>query len=129
MRLNAVSSWAYSDVVSHPIFQALNPAGKQFMNLRWLSPRLNRLEADNIRVGALIPFGIFPHIKSIPTVEMMRRDFLAGRYEGKHTIVIDSSGNTGQAVARLAPAFGFREVKVVLSADVPQSKKEILAAL
>jgi S-sulfo-L-cysteine synthase (O-acetyl-L-serine-dependent) len=129
MYLKAVPNWSYGDVVSHPIFHALNPAGKQFMSLRRLSSRLNRFEVDGIHVDALIPFGMFPHIKSIPAVEMMRGDFLAGLYEGKHTIVIDSSGNTGQAVARLAPAFGFREVKVVLAADVPQSKKEILAAL
>jgi cysteine synthase len=44
-------------------------------------------------------------------------------------MVVDSSGNTAHAVARLAPAFGFQNVKVVLSADVPASKTGILAAL
>lgn len=83
---------------SHPIYQALNPDRKQFMEARRLPSELNRFASDAIDVFALIPF-------------------------------IDSSGNTAHAVARLAHAFGFSEVKVVLSADVPESKKGILAAL
>jgi cysteine synthase len=117
------------DVYADPIFQALNPEGKQFMSVRRLPPRLNPYAADDIEVAALISFGMFPHIKTVATVQMMLEDFKDGRYNGIHTIVIDSSGNTAHAVARLARAFGFSEVKVVLSVDVPESKKGILAAL
>ncbi len=117
------------EVLEHPIVNALNPKGKHFMKVRWLSPRLNRFAEYDIRMAALIPFGTFPHIKSIPAFQMLLEDFNAGRYKKKHTIVVDSSGNTAHAVALLAPAFGFDAVKIVLSSDVPQSKVGILDAL
>lgn len=116
-------------VRADPIFQALNPERKQFMGVRWLHEELNPYARYDIRIAALIPFEMFPHIKTVPTVQMMLEDFQNGVYKGKHTIVVDSSGNTAHAVARLARAFGFGEVKVVLSVDVPESKKGILAAL
>lgn len=117
------------DYLQHPIFRALNPVSKPFMESRGLSSELNPLHHAGLPMFALIPFGRFPHIKTIPAVGMMLHDQMAGIYEGKHTIVVDSSGNTAHAVARLAPAFGFRHVKVVMSTDVPDSKRDILAAL
>lgn len=111
-------------VQSDPVFQALNPEGKKFMEVRHLPPA-----PHGVKIAALIPFTLFPHIKTVPTVQMMLEDFKSGLYDDAHTIVVDSSGNTAHAVARLAKAFGFHEVKVVLSADVPESKKGILAAL
>lgn len=112
-----------------PIFQALNPEGKRFVDLRWFPSEINPYVRYDIRIAALIPFGVFPHLKTVPTIQMMLEDFKNGMYRNKHTIVVDSSGNTAHAVARLARAFGFGEVKVVMSADVPESKKGILAAL
>lgn len=121
--------YTLEQVYADPIFQALNPEGKQFLSAAWLPPGMNKFALYGIEVAALIPFKVFPHIKAPATVQMMLEDFRDGLYADKHTIVIDSSGNTAHAVARLARAFGFREVKVVLSADVPESKKGILAAL
>lgn len=116
------------EVYKDPIFSALNPIGKQFMRTRFLSGNLNPF-ASLIHVAALLSFGEFQHIKMVAAFQMMLEDYRAGLYEGMHTIVVDSSGNTAHAVARLAPAFGFENVKVVLSADVPASKTGILAAL
>lgn len=116
-------------IYADPIFQALNPMGKEFMQERQLSSRLNRFHKLGLPAHALIPFGLFPHIKSIATVGMMMVDYSEGRYKNKHTLVVDSSGNTAHAACRLAPAFGFKHVKVVMSTDVPNSKREILAAL
>ena len=116
-------------VYANPVFQAMNPEGKHFLEARWLPPELNALDKYGLRVAALIPFSAFMHIKAPMAVQMMLEDFKEGRYEGVHTIVVDSSGNTAHAVARLAPAFGFSEVKVVLSTDVPESKKGVLSAL
>jgi len=120
---------ALHQVYADPIFQALNPGRKAFMEARRLPARLNPYAPNGIEVVALIAFGVFPHIKTIATVQMMLEDFKNGLYADKHTIVVDSSGNTAHAVARLAHAFGFDEVKVVLAVDVPESKKGILAAL
>lgn len=116
-------------VCAHPVFATLNPEEKKFIRVRFLPPELNRFAKDNVHMAALVAFGDLPHIKSVPALQMMLDDFKAGVYAGKHTIVVDSSGNTAHAVARLANAFGFKDVKVVLSADVPDSKKGILAAL
>ncbi len=116
------------EVLEHPIVQALNPQGREFVWRRQLTSRLNPFAADS-SMSALIAFGEFPHIKCVPALQMLMTDFLEGCYEDKHTIVVDSSGNTALAVARLAPAFGFSDVVVVMSADVPAAKKNVFAAL
>lgn len=111
-----------------PIFQAWNPQGKEFLEVRWLPEEFNPFISREISIGAVV-LKRFPHIKTVSTIQMMLEDFQAGCYEGKHTIVVPSSGNTAHAVARLAREFGLSEVKVVLSADVPDSKKGTLTAL
>ncbi|MFZ3044210.1 MAG: pyridoxal-phosphate dependent enzyme [Minisyncoccia bacterium] len=111
-----------------PIFQSLCPKGKQFMRVRFLPPKLNPFAGYFINVAALIAFGEFPHIKTIPAWQMMFEDLSSGRYKNIQTLVVPSSGNTGHGVARLAPAYGL-DVLVVLAADVASSKKEILASL
>lgn len=115
-------------ILTDPVFQALNPERKQFMRARLLPPSLNPFAPD-LNISALLAFGEFSHIKCVPAFQMMFEDSLNGRYEGKHTIVVDSSGNTAWAVARLAHAFGFKNVKVVMSADVPASKRDIFSAM
>jgi cysteine synthase len=99
------------------------------MQYRPLSPRLNPYASEGIEMCAFIPFGLFPHIKSIPALWMMREDFVNGLYEDVDVLVVDSSGNTVDAVGRLAPAFGIRQVVAVVSSDVPDSKLGILDAL
>ncbi len=117
------------NIHADPIFKALNPEGKHFIEARWLPPKLNPYAMSGIGIAALISFGVFPHIKTVATVRMMLEDFRDGLYDGKHTIVVPSSGNTAHAVARLARAFGFANVKVVMSSDAPGSKTGILRAL
>jgi cysteine synthase len=113
-------------VRADPVFQVLNPEGKEFMGVCWLPSELNQFADRGIRVVALIPFRVFPHIKTIPTVQMMLEDFEKGLYVYKHTIVVDSSGNTVHAAIRLASAFGFKKVIAVTSTDAPASKIGIL---
>ncbi|MHB0865621.1 MAG: pyridoxal-phosphate dependent enzyme [Minisyncoccota bacterium] len=115
-------------VYQDPIFRAMNPRGKRFMEAQFLPVSLNPFAKDGIAIAALTLKGL-PHIKTVPTFQMMLEDFEQGLYRDKHTIVVDSSGNTAHAVARLAHAFGFEDVNVVLATDVPESKKGILAAL
>jgi len=117
-----------AQVATNRVFEALNPEGKHFLTSRILTSALNPYAQHLINVHALIAFGVLPHIKAVAAAQMMIEDLEAGLYEGIHTIVVDSSGNTAHAVARLAAAFGM-EVKLVLSADVPESKRGILAAL
>ncbi len=111
-----------------PVVRSLDPERKHFLEASEISEPMNPFENEGISMMALTIKG-FPHIKTVPAFQMMLEDFNAGLYKNKHTIVVDSSGNTAHAVARLAPAFGFKNVIVVLSADVPEVKKSILAAL
>jgi cysteine synthase len=114
------------DVHEDPVFQALNPEGKRFITARYLPPSLNPFAKYGIKVAALTLS--FPHLKTVPAWQMMLDDFGADRYKGMHTIVVPSSGNTAHAVVRLARAFGFKKVKVVLATDVPDSKSGVLRA-
>jgi len=116
--------------LNDPVFHALFPGGKQFMARRLLSEKLNPWrKSHDIEMAALVAFGVLPHIKTIPAMGMMIEDYEAGLYEGVHTLVVPSSGNTAHAVARLAPAFGISVVKALVQSDVPDSKKGILSAL
>lgn len=114
-------------ILEHPIVRALNPAGKHFMEVRWLSSKLNPGARYGLEVGALITK--LPHIKTVPAFQMMLEDFQDGRFVGVTTIVVPSSGNTAHGVVRLAPAFGIQRVKVVLPSDITESKRGIIAAL
>lgn len=117
------------EVYANPIFQAMNPEGKHFLEARWLPPELNPLAGEGVRIAALIPFGTYAHIKAPMAVQIMLEDFKRGLYDNKHTIVVDSSGNTAHSVARLALSFGFLKTKVIVAKDVPESKKGMIAAL
>lgn len=116
-----------SEVERHPVFKALNPIGKRFMIARFLPDHLNPFAAYQIKVAALVPFTIFPHIKTIPAFQMLLEDFKKGVYEEVHTLVVPSSGNTVHGIARLARAYDLK-VKAVMSSDVPDSKAGILKA-
>ncbi|MDE1919574.1 MAG: pyridoxal-phosphate dependent enzyme [Patescibacteria group bacterium] len=110
-------------IKADPVFRDFDPEGKRFLDVRWLPQKLNPFMSCGIRIGAVVIKGL-PHIKAVAAVQMMLEDFEQGLYLDKHTIVVPSSGNTAHAVARIAPAFGFEQVKVVMAADVPASKKE-----
>lgn len=120
----------FNDVLGHPIVEALNPTKRRFVGMRWLSPRLNPYAGLGIRLGAAIAFldGL-PHIKAVAAFGMLKDDLQAGRLEGVTTLVVPSSGNTADAVARLAPAFGVEHVKLVMSSDVPATKRNLISAL
>ena len=115
-------------VYNHPLFQAFDPRGKEFLEARRIPFPLNPYEYLGIEIFALV-LTKFPHLKAIPVFQMMLEDFEAGLYEGMHTIVVPSSGNTAHAVGRLAPVFGFRTTKVVLPSDIPSAKKNLLDAM
>lgn len=114
-------------VKAHPIYEALNPHGKQFLVARLLPLRLNPFQPHGIDVFALVLLGM-PHSKAIPAHVMLWSDYVNEVYQGVHTLVVDSSGNTVQAVARLASAYGLR-VKAVMSTDVPDTKVGVLRVL
>lgn len=114
-------------IKAHPIYEALNPHGKQFLIARLLPLQLNPLAVYGIDAFALVLSGM-THSKVIPAHVMLWSDYVNEVYAGVHTLVVDSSGNTVQAVARLASAYGLR-VKAVMSTDVPDTKVGVLRVL
>ncbi len=112
-----------AQVLEHPIVQALDPR-HPFLVARTLPPALNPLVEYGIKVVALVPLR-FRHLKIVPAYQMMLEAFKGGAYEGMEYLVVPSSGNTVDAVAELAPAFGLR-VKAVMANDVPSSKIGVL---
>lgn len=116
------------EVAQDPVFRALHPERGNFLEIRWLPERLNPFAKEGIQVAALVFSSAFPHSKVVPTFEMMFEDCREDRYANAHTLVVDSSGNTAHAAVLLARTFGFSTVKVVMSSDVPDSKKSILTS-
>jgi cysteine synthase A len=113
-----------AEVYQHPVFQALDPRGAQFLSASRLPPGLNRI-SDDVEIVALSPR--LPHIKTVPAWQMLLEDFENHVLADVHTIVVPSSGNTVHGVALLAPAYGLK-VKAVMSTDVPSSKIDVLRA-
>ena len=127
----AMTPWlGEQQVLSHPIVQALDPNRRDFVRVRWLSPRLNPYAARGIRLGCAVTFldGL-PHIKAVAAYGMLMDELRRGNLHKVHTLVVPSSGNTADAVARLAPAFGIERVKLFMSSDVPATKRNLIAAL
>ena len=114
-----------AEVQAHPVFQALDPRGAQFLVASNLPKRLSQLHKYGVTVAALSPR--LPHIKTIPAWQMLLEDFKDGVLDGIDTIVVPSSGNTVHGVALLAPAYGLK-VKAIMSTDVPSSKIDVLRA-
>lgn len=126
------SRLSWDGICADPVYTALDPR-RPFMVARYLPDSLNPYASRDIKIAALIPFGPLPHIKTVAAIGMLEWDYGHGDQPGyseeNHTIVVDSSGNTAHAVARLAGAFGYKHVKLVVATDVPTSKVNILRAL
>jgi cysteine synthase len=122
----------WDEVCEDPVYRALDPR-REFMVARYLPDSMNPVAHREIRIAALVPFTTLPHIKTVATIGMLEWDHGHGDQPGyspqNHTLVADSSGNTAHAAARLARAFGYKHVKLVVASDVPASKVNLLRAL
>jgi cysteine synthase len=114
-------------IKADPVWQAFNPRDKRFIEARMLPASLNPFAGDGIDVVAFVIVGL-PHAKAVPAHVMLWQDYVNELYQGVHTLVVPSSGNTVHAVARLAPVYGLK-VKAVMNLDVPDSKTGILRQL
>jgi len=113
---------------NHPLRDAFYPGDKEFLQTHTLSPRLNPFARENIAIRA-VTVQHFPNLKAVPVYQMMVDDLYAGKFDGKHTLILPSSGNTAWVGARFAPACGFRKSTVVIPSDTPPAKRDVLAAL
>jgi cysteine synthase len=82
------------------IREFLNPANSAPLPLVELPGKLNPFRGEGIRVYAKLAF-LMPllNLKSLPTWNMLREAQAAGKLQGVHTIVENSSGNTAFALA------------------------------
>lgn len=113
-------------LMQDPVARVMNPS-KPFMRVVQLPRSL--VPFEGVTIYALVAYGFFAHIKVVPAFQMMYEDTMQGRYDGVHTLVVDSSGNTAHAVVRLASAFGIQNVVVVMASDVPAAKVNVFKAL
>src|SRR6185437_2429768 len=88
-----------------------------------LSPSLNPFHNDKVRIQAQI---CGDNIKRFAALNLLLEARAAGRLEGVHTLVENSSGNMALALGLLAPSFGIKNVVAILRADIPSGKLDPL---
>ncbi len=65
-------------------------------------------------------------VKSLPAIYMLLEAERAGRLDGVHTVVENSSGNTGFSLGILAALFHIRRVVAVVPWDIAPGKLDLL---
>ena len=102
----------------HQIVRDLNPWEHEYVKVcDELSSSLNPYRnSHEIRISAAIACMDLPDLKTASVFEVMKWDYERGRYQGVDTLVVPY-GNTAQAVGIFAPAFGIKQVRVVLPGD------------
>jgi cysteine synthase len=114
-----------AEVEAHPVFQALDPRGADFVTARYLPAELNPFARYGIKMAALTL--TLSHMKTVPAWQMLLEDFKNGVLDDVHHLDVDSSGNTVLATAALGPAYGLM-VTAIMSSDVPSAKIDVLRA-
>ncbi len=121
---------------SHAIADFLNPACRgPLPTVELPDPILNPFFDDNDSPNRVRIFGCLGykcpllHIKGDAVYNMIARAQERGLLKGVHTIVENSSGNTGAALGVLAPLFGINHIKAILPWDRAPGKGEILRLL
>jgi|GEM_PF-4022344 len=99
------------------INQFLHPANHD-VQLVELPAVLNRLEKDVRIFGVLMSKNPLGTNKWYPAFHMLEWAKASGLLEGKDTLVEATSSRMGEALLRLAPYFGIKEVRAVMPRDV-----------
>lgn len=82
----------------------------------------NVFSETQVRIFAKLP--PFNNIKLLPVWNMLEQAEEQGLLREIHTIVTASSGNTGAAMAILAPQFGIEKVVVIVPRDIAPGKSQ-----
>lgn len=92
-----------------------------------LPPSLNPFVSSRVRIFAKLAF-LSPllNLKSLPVFNMLHEAEQAGRLEGVHTIVENSSGNTAFSLAVIASLYGVRRVVAYVPFDIAPGKLDML---
>ncbi len=105
----------------------LNPENHPPVPMVELPVYLNPLAAEGVRVFAKLMY-LLPllTVKSLPALQMLTDAAEAGRLEGVHTIVENSSGNTVFALSVLAKLFDIGRVLAIVPWDIAPGKLDLL---
>ena len=90
-----------------------------------LPASLNPFAEQKVRIFAKLLY-LLPllNLKSLPVLKMLQD--AAGKLDGVHTIVENSSGNTAFSLAIMARLFGIHSVRAVVPIDIAPGKLELL---
>ena len=107
------------------IQQFLDPDRNPPLPLVELPEALNPFAEQNVRIFAKLLY-LLPllNLKSMPVLEMLRE--AADKLAGTHTLVENSSGNTGFSLAIMARLFGVPSVRAIVPIDIAPGKLELL---
>ena len=103
----------------------LDPDQNPPLPLVELPAALNPFADQKVRIFAKLLY-LLPllNLKSLPVLEMLRA--AGNKLEGAHTLVENSSGNTGFSLAIMARMFGIRSVRAIVPIDIAPGKLELL---
>jgi cysteine synthase len=109
------------------IREFLNPENCPSTPLVELPPRLNPFRQSAIRIFAKLAY-LTPllNIKHLPVFNMLQEAEKNGSLDGVHTIVENSSGNTGFSLAVMARVFGIQRVIAYVPFDIAPGKLDML---
>ncbi len=103
----------------------LDPDHNPPLPLVELPAALNPFAEQKVRIFAKLLY-LLPllNLKSLPVLEMLRA--AGNKLEGAHTLVENSSGNTGFSLAIMARMFGVPAVRAIVPIDIAPGKLELL---
>ena len=110
-------------------FDAVNPYRTLPTRLEELPKGLNPFmdEGVKIHMAVLQPFEApLNTIKTFPVFYMLHEAYENGELHGKKTVVEGSSGNTGKALAKLAPYFGIEEAIIYVHESTSPEKIRLM---
>jgi cysteine synthase len=105
----------------------LNPENHPPLPLVELPDRLNPFRGEGVRIFAKLIY-LLPllSVKSLPALNLMLDAEAAGRLEGVHTLVENSSGNTAFSLSVIAEIFGIHRMVAMVPWDIAPGKLDLL---
>ena len=105
----------------------LNPARHPFVPLVELPEELNPFISQGIRIFAKLMY-VLPllNLKSLQVLNMLWEARRKGELGKNHTLVENSSGNTGFSLAIIGRIFGIKKTIVIVPYDIAPGKLEML---
>ncbi len=116
-------------IPTNPYLDSLAIENNQIVRIVDLPDKLNPFAKDGVRMSAAVAYGSLLNVKQLLVRNLFETSFERDEFEGVHSIVEPSSGNTGLGIALLAQAYGFKKVVLIVPRDIAPGKLEPLRLL